>query len=129
MLITLRDALSEIGSHLPIHVFGTITPGAVLAYFLCGADVFDGLNWLRFAYSSHGLRSIAETALDAGAWDQTDASRLLQQSRENLHFLLRLQEAMRSCCKTGDFEALTTGSWLLSKQARLPQRQVRTSRA
>jgi hypothetical protein len=115
-LIALRDALTEADVNVPIHVFGTITPGAVLAYFLCGADIFDGLNWLRFAYSFLGLRPIAETALEEEAWDQPDEARFLQQSVRNLRFLCRLQDAMRSYCKTGDFEALT-GAFPVAERA------------
>jgi hypothetical protein len=105
-LIGLRDALSTAATNLPIHVFGTITPGAILAYFLCGADIFDGLNWLRFVYDAVSLRPIGEAALDEGEWDQPDGFRFLRQSRRNLRFLRRLQDAMRSYCRSGDLEAL-----------------------
>jgi hypothetical protein len=105
-LTALRSALSETGVSIPIHVFGTITPGAVLSYFLSGADIFDGLNWLRFVYNGHGLRPISEAALDDGEWDQTDGLRCLRQSRQNLRFLRQLQDAMRSFCESGDLEQL-----------------------
>jgi hypothetical protein len=105
-LVAIRDLLGATGSLTPIHVFGTITPGSLLAYFLCGADVFDGLNWLRFVYDVAGLRPFAESALDDGQWDRPDGVRFLDQSRRNLRFLHRLQEAMRLYARTGDFRAL-----------------------
>ena len=48
-VMTLRDTLDDADINMPVHVFGAITPLEVLTYFFCGADVFDGLNWLRLA--------------------------------------------------------------------------------
>jgi hypothetical protein len=117
-LIALRVALTEVGLRMPIHVFGTITPGAVLAYFLSGSDIFDGLNWLRFAYGLHGLEPIAETVLEEGAWDQPDEARFLQHAIQNLRFLSRLQDEMRSYCRTGDFQSLTDAVPVAERAAR-----------
>ena len=36
----------------PIHVFGSLDTVTTPMYFLAGADIFDGLTWLRFAF--HG---------------------------------------------------------------------------
>lgn len=105
-IIALREALTRAGLDLPIHIFGTITPGVVLSYFLCGADIFDGLNWLRFVYGPTSLRPIAEAALDGEGWDEADGPRFLRHAVENLHCLRRLQHAMRSYCATGDLEVL-----------------------
>lgn len=107
-LIVLRDALAEAGGSTPIHVFGTITPGAVLSYFFCGADIFDGLNWLRFVYDGPELRPISEAALDDGEWEQPDELRFLRHSRRNLRVLRQLQDAMRSYCLSGDLGALVS---------------------
>ena len=46
----LRRALSSIGLETPIHVFGSLDTVTTPLYFLAGADIFDGLTWLRFAY-------------------------------------------------------------------------------
>jgi len=105
-VVAIRTALAEVAANTSIHVFGSITPGAVLSYFLSGADVFDGLNWLRFVYDSPALRPISEAALDNGQWDQPDGLRFLRQWRRNLRFLRQLQDAMRSYCASGDLGAL-----------------------
>jgi hypothetical protein len=34
----------------PIHIFGSLDTVATQLYFVAGADVFDGLTWLRFSY-------------------------------------------------------------------------------
>lgn len=50
----LRDLRRELGRrldrYLPIHVFGCLDPRTVPLLFLAGADVFDGLAWLRYYF-------------------------------------------------------------------------------
>jgi hypothetical protein len=46
----LRHALSKAGLETPIHVFGSLDTVTTPMYFLAGADIFDGLTWLRFAF-------------------------------------------------------------------------------
>lgn len=46
----LRIALGKAGLETPIHVFGSLDTITTPMYFLAGADIFDGLTWLRFAF-------------------------------------------------------------------------------
>jgi hypothetical protein len=46
----LRRALDNAGLDTPIHVFGSLDTMTTPMYFLAGADIFDGLTWLRFAF-------------------------------------------------------------------------------
>jgi hypothetical protein len=46
----LRRALDKAGLEIPIHVFGSLDTVTTPLYFLAGADIFDGLTWLRFAF-------------------------------------------------------------------------------
>lgn len=45
-----RRALREQGADIPIHIFGSLDPVSSPLYFLSGADIFDGLTWLRYAF-------------------------------------------------------------------------------
>lgn len=47
---TLRLALDNAGNNAPLHIFGSLDPVITVLYFLAGAEIFDGLTWLRFAY-------------------------------------------------------------------------------
>lgn len=51
----IRDALNKAGMETPIHVFGSLDTISTPLYFLAGADIFDGLTWLRFAFDE-GIR-------------------------------------------------------------------------
>jgi hypothetical protein len=50
-LAYLRRAMDDARVHKPIHVFGGLDPLYAPLYFAAGAEVFDGLSWLRYAYS------------------------------------------------------------------------------
>jgi hypothetical protein len=46
----LRRALDRARIDVPIHIFGSLDTVTTPLYFLAGADIFDGLTWLRFAF-------------------------------------------------------------------------------
>ena len=46
----LRQRLNEAQVSSPVHVFGGLDPLFTPLYFAAGAEMFDGLGWLRYAY-------------------------------------------------------------------------------
>lgn len=52
-LINLRASFDQKGLDIPIHIFGCLDPSSVWLYYLCGADIFDGLTWLRFVFQDN----------------------------------------------------------------------------
>jgi hypothetical protein len=46
----LRVALNAADINPPIHVFGSLDTVSTPLYFFAGADIFDGLTWLRYAF-------------------------------------------------------------------------------
>lgn len=46
----IRIALQQANLPIPIHIFGSLDTITTPLYFLAGADIFDGLTWLRLAY-------------------------------------------------------------------------------
>jgi len=46
----LRQGLKRANLNIPIHVFGSLDTITTLFYFVAGADIFDGLTWLRYAF-------------------------------------------------------------------------------
>lgn len=49
-LARLRSALDQAGNDCPIHVWGGLDPVLTPLYFFAGAEIFDGVSWLRYAY-------------------------------------------------------------------------------
>ena len=48
----IRLALDDAGlQRVAMHIFGGLDPITVSLYFLAGAEIFDGLTWLRFGFN------------------------------------------------------------------------------
>jgi predicted RNA-binding protein len=49
----LRKCLdAALGRYMPIHIFGCLDPRTLPYLFFAGADVFDGLAWMRYYFHS-----------------------------------------------------------------------------
>lgn len=44
-LLKIRKRLDDTRSGIPIHLLGSGNPASILVYSLCGADIFDALEW------------------------------------------------------------------------------------
>lgn len=49
-LISIRK---DLGPNQPIHIFGCIDPLGMIAYIICGADIFDGLGWMKYGIDNN----------------------------------------------------------------------------
>lgn len=49
-LASLRAEMDRQGVTIPIHVWGGLDPLITPLYFFAGAEIFDGVSWLRYAY-------------------------------------------------------------------------------
>jgi hypothetical protein len=98
----LRRALDRAGLDIPIHVFGSLDTITTPMYFIVGADIFDGLTWLRFAFDegrtlykqNYGALIALDTkvhVLDGICWNK------------NYRYLKNLQEEMRRYLGTRSF--------------------------
>ena len=86
-LARLRRLLDDCGGEdLPVHVFGGLDPLMTPLLFMAGAEIFDGLSWLRYAYLD-GLAVHPESlSVLAGDVDQR------QERRDALRRVLNLRE-------------------------------------
>jgi len=48
----LRIGMDDAGIEKPIHIFGGLDPITTPLYSFSGADIFDGLSWLRFIFDN-----------------------------------------------------------------------------
>lgn len=105
-LVTMRQALHINKINVPIHIFGSLDPLSVIAYFLCGADIFDGLSWLRLAYHNGVALYYSSYALIEGQWTQSYHSVHVRASLKNLEHLTRTQAIMGRFSRTYDWSVL-----------------------
>jgi hypothetical protein len=101
--LALDDAHLE---KLPIHVFGSLDPITVPLYFLAGAEIFDGLTWLRFGYHDGAALYRQNSAVRQYGVHQSDDQVKLLTLRENLVQLSHLTMQMRRFLNHGDFAQL-----------------------
>lgn len=101
----IRKALNDVGlGNKPIHVFGSLDTVSTPLYFLAGADIFDGLTWLRFAYYK-GMTIYRQNfaALELGSQIKSD----LVDARcffSNYQYMREMQLDMRRYITTRSFE-------------------------
>lgn len=101
----LRRALTKAGIEVPIHVFGSLDTISTPMYFIAGADIFDGLTWLRFAFHE-GLTIYKHNfgALQFGVSTKT----IMVDARcwhQNYYYMSELQLEMRRFLTTNDFSS------------------------
>ncbi|MFJ9541907.1 hypothetical protein ACIRPX_32255 [Streptomyces sp. NPDC101225] len=95
-LARLRAALDSRDISAPIHVFGALDPLFMRLYFDCGAEIFDGLTWLRYGLA--GGRSVYRevSSLLDGDVHYSEPIRRARQQAEYLRGLRALQNELRS---------------------------------
>ncbi len=50
LIARFRSGMEKQGIQKPIHIFGSLDPVVSPMYFMAGADIFDGLDWIRFSF-------------------------------------------------------------------------------
>jgi len=106
VIARLRRALDEGGVTAPIHVFGALDPVSVCLYYLAGAEIFDGLTWLRYGYSDDRcvyLHNLAALNYELHISDYQNRLRILS---SNYYYLDQLQERLKDFSNDGDFSRL-----------------------
>lgn len=108
----LRQKLNSVQVSSPVHVFGGLDPLHTPLYFAAGAEVFDGIGWVRYAYREGiAMNRDAAALLDrqiTKRWMQT----LNSVSLDNLDQLRRLKDDLRRFAHKGDWSVLCRGSQL-----------------
>ena len=108
----LRRQLERVKVSAPIHVFGGLDPLHTPLYFAAGAELFDGLGWLRYAYRE----GVAMNREVAALFDRQIRKRWMQTlnsvSLANLDELRRLTDDLRRFAHKGDWSVLCRGSSL-----------------
>lgn len=110
----LRKAMNDANMDLPIHVFGSLDTITTLLYFVMGADIFDGLTWLRYAYLDGDtiyLPSLAALKFPKVQYKSVD----LECWRSNYIYLQDMELRMRSFLTDGDFSRFGKHAYEIEK--------------
>lgn len=95
----IREALDHQDIKAPIHIFGNLDPLTTNLYFISGAEIFDGLTWLRFAF--HAGSPIYDQNMDAikCCINQSDSFNKKMSLFQNVIYMGNLQSEMHTFVK------------------------------
>lgn len=105
-IFKIREALYQEGLDTPIHIFGCLDPLNIMVYFLSGADIFDGLSWLRYSFYNGVPTYFNSFSIEGGLWNCKDTEVKALSIMENLKHLNKLKSRMIEFTKTNDWYAL-----------------------
>lgn len=102
----LRMRLGELSIDAPIHIFGGLDPLLTPLYVACGAELVDGVGWLRYSYGSDDTaRYLESRAVLANDIEAKVLPRLFTTFSENLTYLRRLNGRLRMFASNGQWMA------------------------
>lgn len=113
-ITTLRLAMDDADVKVPLHVFGGLDPLSICLYYIAGAEIFDGLTWLRYGYKD-GVCIYTRNLgiLEYGLYERDDFVRT-RALTGNYYALQSLQQRLREFEATGKFDKLQPHADLLS---------------
>ncbi|UPM54528.1 hypothetical protein [Gottfriedia acidiceleris] len=98
----IRKALDDKGLNQPIHIFGCLDPLNIIVYFLCGADIFDGLSWLRYGFKDNIPVYFNSYAITSGKWNLRTEDLKMSIYLDNIKTLNKLKHSMKLFTKVKD---------------------------
>lgn len=105
-IVKIRNTLTQSGVSTPIHIFGCLDPLTIICYYLCGADIFDGLSWLKYTFYNNLALYSHNYDLLHNKWTNPYDRNLMTNSLENLNTLRQLSSNLKHFSRTRDFEYL-----------------------
>lgn len=106
----LRIALDGNSISAPIHVFGGLDPITCVLYFLAGAEMFDGLTWLRYSYLNEVATYVHNKIATQYGITVSDLVGKIRNMSDNLGELDRITNKMRRFTVSGDFSCFGSHS-------------------
>jgi len=102
----LRTQMNAAGVNIPIHIFGSLDPLTTVLYFLAGAEIFDGLTWLRFGYHEGTTLYYQNYGVirDSAGLRRSTQEQYHEMWRSNYYYLEELRTQMINFERTGDLK-------------------------
>lgn len=126
----LRDALTREGlGTKPIHVFGALDPLFTPLFFAAGADIFDGLGWLRYAYHDGvGLYREAPAVLSQNRYLGAESDRRLAMvQQDNIGAMHQITSKLKEFVDAGEWNIFGTQASVLEDMHRAMSAEMKGS--
>jgi hypothetical protein len=101
----LRKNLDKASIYAPIHIFGALDPLSVILYFIMGAEIFDGLSWLKYDYNNAIATYLNNSAIikNSNNLFLKDSEIRLNVIKDNIYNLESLKEILLSFQSNADY--------------------------
>lgn len=102
----IRKEMDKSRLNIPIHIFGSLDPITTPLYYLSGADIFDGLAWLRFIFAKDSAHYIdSQGPFNEGIHENMGQIWAMSIAK-NHNFIRRLTMDFEKYHDTGDYGCL-----------------------
>jgi len=111
----IRQQLEAHSIEIPLHIFGSLDTITTPLYYISGADIFDGLSWLRFVFdegTTHYINTYGPEIF--GIHENTDGV-WIRSVYQNYNYLGRLKIDLEHFQSTGEFAKLGKKSAFFEK--------------
>lgn len=117
----IREELDKTGRQIPLHLLGTGNPISILIYTLCGADIYDAVDWYRIVIdpkTCHPFHFAQRELIDCNcnACMVKDVAYYTQTMAHNLIFYNEFTDKIRTSIEKDSVDQIL-GSCLGSKNA------------
>lgn len=107
---SIRDELDKSDIPIPLHLLGTGNPISILIYSLCGADMYDGLEWCKNVVNpktGHLLHFVQKDLIECGCEAcKSDVTYPFQTMAHNLNFYQKFISKLNKFFKDNNFNDL-----------------------
>jgi len=113
-IVRMRLAMERKGFTRPLHVFGSLDTISTPLYFVSGADIFDGLTWLRYSYID-GL-TVYWQNYGAREYLNSKTQTVLRKNMvDNLYHLIVMRQQMTRYLADEDFDHFEQNAAVIRK--------------
>jgi hypothetical protein len=123
-----RLAMDDAALRIPIHVYGSLDPITSVLYFLAGAEMFDGLTWIRYGYADGFACYYHNYSARKIGIAETEEYVKAKTRQDNLGYLLELKYKMQNFLRDSDFRIFGDNAELLRESYALLQAKNRRIR-
>jgi hypothetical protein len=111
----IRLALDKAKINIPLHIFGGLDPLTSWLYYISGAELFDGLSWLRYGYFEGRTLYYRNNGILSLGIDKNDEIIKLQSTIHNLYYLMELQLEMAQFAPDHNYDKIPFNAGFLKE--------------
>jgi hypothetical protein len=102
-IANIRIALDDIGLYTPLHIYGSLDPITSILYYIAGAEIFDGLTWLRYGFLDGNACYYNNFGTRVHGINIDDDRTKLYMIENNIAYLVKMKSQMEMFLLDGSF--------------------------